>query len=113
MDRLRATRPCSPKRSGSAELARRRSTPVPSGVPILFSRMSYNEPLITLFLLLCAVAWLRRGSGRERRVLLGVAVIGLLLVSWPPAEWVLSRPLESPYHPFRPAARPGAIVVLG
>ena len=75
--------------------------------------MSYNEPLITLFLLLCAVAWLRRSSGRERRVLLGVAVIGLLLVSWPPAEWVLSRPLESPYRLFRPAARPGAIVVLG
>lgn len=75
--------------------------------------MSYTEPLITLFLVLCAVAWLRRGSDRQRRVLLGVAVFGLLLVSWPPAEWVLSRPLESRYQPFRPAARPGAIVVLG
>src|SRR5262249_10515819 len=37
-----------------------------------------------------------------------------LVLSWPPAEWVISRPLEGwyPIQPFRPQAGLDAIVVL-
>jgi uncharacterized SAM-binding protein YcdF (DUF218 family) len=42
-----------------------------------------------------------------------LAVIGSLLISWPPFDWLLSRPLEAPYpvRPFKPATAE-AIVVL-
>jgi uncharacterized SAM-binding protein YcdF (DUF218 family) len=47
--------------------------------------------------------------------MLAIGVAGLFLISWPPAEWLLSRPLEGAYpvRPFRPAVKPAALVVLG
>ncbi len=47
-------------------------------------------------------------------MLASAAVCGLFLLSWPPAAWLFSRPLEAPY-PIRPfAASPGlqALVVF-
>jgi uncharacterized SAM-binding protein YcdF (DUF218 family) len=77
--------------------------------------MSYAEPLLLLLLAFSVIAWLRlRESSKEKRML-GWALLGLFLLSWPPAEWLFSRPLEFPY-PIRPfQAVPGlqAIVVLG
>jgi uncharacterized SAM-binding protein YcdF (DUF218 family) len=70
---------------------------------------SYTQPLLaTLSLLaLAALVW--------RKPRLGwAALIGFFLVSWPPVEWLLSRPLEAPY-PVRPVQIPAgvqAIVVL-
>ena len=60
------------------------------------------------------VGWMRF-SGGNRRAILTLGLLGLFLVSWPPAEWLFSRPLESPYpvRPFRTPTLPQAIVVLG
>ncbi len=76
--------------------------------------MTYTEPLITL---LCAIAVL--GLFRLRRQhqgywLVVLGVLGLLLISWPPVDWLLSRPLEM-WYPIRayPTAPAEAIVVLG
>jgi uncharacterized SAM-binding protein YcdF (DUF218 family) len=78
-----------------------------------FPSMTYTEPLITV---VCAIAVL--GLFRFRRrggfwlTLLGV--LGLVLISWPPVDWLLSRPLEI-WYPVRayPPAPAEAIVVLG
>lgn len=53
----------------------------------------------------------QRRHGRSPVPLLGV--LGLLLLSWPPVDWLLSRPLEAwyPLHAF-PAGQSQAIVVL-
>jgi uncharacterized SAM-binding protein YcdF (DUF218 family) len=76
--------------------------------------MSYIKPLLTVFLLVCVIGWVRLGKG-SRRNILTVGLLGLFLVSWPPAEWVFSRILEWPYplQPFKPEIPPQAIVVLG
>jgi uncharacterized SAM-binding protein YcdF (DUF218 family) len=56
--------------------------------------------------------WIRRDS--HRPVLMTLALIGILLVSWPPADWLLSRPLEMPYGQLMPEDRKAqAIVVPG
>lgn len=74
--------------------------------------MSYTEPLITAFLIICVWAGVRRRKGRK---LLLAGLAGLCIISWPPAEWIVSRPLEAPYpvRPFRSTLQPQAIVVLG
>ncbi|HJT86280.1 MAG TPA: ElyC/SanA/YdcF family protein [Bryobacteraceae bacterium] len=73
--------------------------------------MTYTEPLLTIF---CAIAFL--GLWRLRRArgawvaMLGVA--GLFLLSWPPADWVFSRPLEM-WYPARPfGATPVQAIVV-
>jgi uncharacterized SAM-binding protein YcdF (DUF218 family) len=57
--------------------------------------MTYTEPLI---LLVCCLAMggvlLTRGRGR-RIALAGP--VAMLLLSWPPVDWLLSRPLEARY----------------
>ncbi len=83
--------------------------------PILaFSQFSwlpstYTQPLLAI-LSIIALA----GLGFRKRSVERVALAGFLLVSWPPAEWLLSRPLEAPYpvRPFRCPAGVQAIVVL-
>jgi len=74
--------------------------------------MTYIEPLLAMFLFLAvvALAFLR---GDKRNILLTLGILGLFIVSWPPADWVLSRPLEARY-PVRPFASESvqAIVVL-
>src|ERR1035438_4939139 len=74
--------------------------------------MTYTEPLLAMFLLvaLVALAFLRSA---KRNMVLTFGIIGLFAVSWPPADWLLSRPLEARY-PVRPFASTPvqAIVVL-
>lgn len=76
-------------------------------------RLQYTEPLLLLFCLIGLVGWLRvrRSKGS---VLVGLGLLGFFVCSWPPFDWLLSRPLEIwyPKRPFDPSARPQAIVVL-
>lgn len=74
--------------------------------------MSYVQPLLLVFLVFGALGLLRlrktRGSG-----LIAFSLGGLFLVSWPPVDWLLSRPLEARYGGLTPALDQGqAIVVL-
>lgn len=75
--------------------------------------MTYTEPLLTLMLALCWIGvWFLKPT--RVRGFLSVSLLATSLLSWPPCEYLLSRPLESGY-PLRPfAAPPGldAIVVL-
>jgi uncharacterized SAM-binding protein YcdF (DUF218 family) len=70
--------------------------------------MSYTQPLILIFVAIAAVGLLRR-----RGAITTIGVVGLLLVSWPPVDWLLARPLEARY-PVRlfPASPAQAIVLL-
>ena len=74
--------------------------------------MTYIQPLILLFsaVVLVGLARLRRCKGA---LLPTLGAVALLLLAWPPAAWVLSRPLEARY-PLRPPQPEGAqaIVVL-
>jgi uncharacterized SAM-binding protein YcdF (DUF218 family) len=74
--------------------------------------MTYTEPLLAVFLFL-AIAALVLLRWHKRNMLLTLGIIGLFFVSWPPADWLLSRPLEARY-PVRPFASTPvqAIVVL-
>lgn len=73
---------------------------------------SYNEPLLSVIFILGLIGVFLLPKCRGKK-LIAIAVFGLLLVAWPPMEWLLSRPLEAGY-PIRPLP-PGpadAIVVL-
>jgi uncharacterized SAM-binding protein YcdF (DUF218 family) len=76
--------------------------------------MTYTQPLLLVFLAIATIGllWSPRSNGK-RLVIAGVA--GIFLTSWPPADWLFSRPLEGQYpvRPFKPASPPQAIVVLG
>jgi len=74
--------------------------------------MTYVQPLVLVFL---GIAFIGIARARRRKKL-GVAflgVLGLFLLSWPPVDYLLSRPLEARY-PIRamPAQPADAIVVL-
>ncbi len=76
-------------------------------------KLTYTEPLLALFFLLVfAAMW--RLFRHNRRGLLWLTVAALVLLSWPPADWLFSRPLEAryPVRPFSSAQPPQAIVVL-
>ena len=77
--------------------------------------MHYVEPLLLLFLAVGAAAWTGILNSPTRKRILGLSLLGLFLLSWPPAEWLFSRPLESryPVRPFQSVAGVEAIVVLG
>lgn len=74
--------------------------------------MTYTQPLILLFatVALLGLVRLRHCKGS---LISTLGVLGLLLLSWPPLDWLLSRPLEAryPVRPFQPTAAQ-AIVVL-
>ncbi len=74
--------------------------------------MSYQEPLLSLILLLGLLGTIRLPKSRGK-TLVAAALVGLVLVSWPPMDWLFSRPLEIwyPIRPFPPAPA-DAIVVL-
>lgn len=74
--------------------------------------MTYTRPLILLFSIV-AIAGLWRLRHCKGSLIARLAVIGLVLLSWPPIDWLLSRPLEARY-PVRPyqTADVQAIVVL-
>jgi uncharacterized SAM-binding protein YcdF (DUF218 family) len=70
--------------------------------------MTYTEPLILVFVLIALAGLVRR-----RLALATVGVLGLLLASWPPVDWLLARPLEARYSDrLVPASPAQAIVVL-
>ena len=70
--------------------------------------MTYTEPLILVFVLIALAGLVLR-----RRALAAIGILGLLLVSWPPVDWLLARPLEAQYSGrLLPASPAQAIVVL-
>jgi uncharacterized SAM-binding protein YcdF (DUF218 family) len=75
--------------------------------------VTYTQPLLTIFLLLTLAAFLA-GPGRRRKLLATAGLGGLFLISWPPADWLLSRPLEARYgvRPFEAHPELQAIVVF-
>jgi uncharacterized SAM-binding protein YcdF (DUF218 family) len=74
--------------------------------------MTYTQPLM-LVLLMFTVIGLVCARRRRTSYVLGWAVFSLFLLTWPPVDWLLSRPLESRY-PIQalPRAPADAIVVL-
>jgi uncharacterized SAM-binding protein YcdF (DUF218 family) len=75
--------------------------------------MTYTQPLLLIFLAIAVVGLVRMRRGKRTR-LPELGLLLLILVSWPPADWLLSRPLEWEYPPvpFDPPAGVQAIVVL-
>jgi uncharacterized SAM-binding protein YcdF (DUF218 family) len=70
--------------------------------------VTYTEPLILVFVLIALAGLLRR-----RRVLATTGVLALLLLSWPPIDWLVALPLEARYSGrLLPASPAQAIVVL-
>jgi uncharacterized SAM-binding protein YcdF (DUF218 family) len=74
--------------------------------------VTYTQPLILVFGLLAVIGLVRLRKCKGILLLLS-AVVGFLLLSWPPFDWLVSRPLEAryPVRPFQPAPAE-AIVVL-
>lgn len=74
--------------------------------------MNYAEPLLSLVFLMGLAGALRLPKCKGRPLVAG-GLFGLLLVAWPPLDWVFSRPLEMafPVRPF-PESSADAIVVL-
>ena len=76
--------------------------------------MTYIQPLLVLFIAIAVSGLLMVQAGKGKYLAM-VGVLGLVLISWPPADWLAGYPLEARY-PVRPfVAPPGleAIVVLG
>ena len=74
--------------------------------------MTYVQPLLLVCLLIAFAGWFRirktRGAG-----LVAIGLGGLFLVSWPPVDWLLSRPLVARYAPNTgPMESAQSIVVL-
>ncbi len=76
--------------------------------------LSYTQPLLFLFFIVTGVGLVRLPRSKGKR-LVCCGVAGLFLVSWPPADWLFSRPLvaQYPVRPFAPATPLQALVVLG
>ena len=74
--------------------------------------MTYVNVLVLLFSIV-ALAGLARLPRSKQLIVPVLAVLCILLVAWPPVDWLLSRPLEMgyPVQPFPPAPAE-AIVVL-
>ena len=75
--------------------------------------MTYTKPLLLLFSCV-AVAGLLRVRNCRRKLLLVCGMVSLLLLCWPPVDWLLARPLEA-WYPVQPPPQepaPQAIVVL-
>jgi uncharacterized SAM-binding protein YcdF (DUF218 family) len=74
---------------------------------------TYTQPLILLASIVALIGLARVKPGRGRMLALA-GVLGFLLISWPPMDWLLSRPLEMhyPVRRFTPGPELQAIVVL-
>ncbi len=70
---------------------------------------SYMQPLLAVCSMTGMVGMIRR-----KPALMRAAIAGFALLSWPPLEWLLSRPLEAwyPVEAFHSAADVQAVVVL-
>ena len=94
---------------------RRRGTPGGGGTTLCQNtgEMSYMEPLILLCSTVALTGLFRLWSDKRSRLPTAAVAVWLLL-SWPPVDWLLSRPLVAryPVQPFRTSASPQAIVVL-
>jgi uncharacterized SAM-binding protein YcdF (DUF218 family) len=56
--------------------------------------VTYIQPLLLIFLVIAFAGWLRvRKNSGAGLVVIGLAA--LFLISWPPVDWMLSRPLET------------------
>ena len=66
--------------------------------------MTYVQPLLLTFLLIAALGLFRLRKG-GRILLPALGLVGLFLLSWPPAAWLFSRPLEA-WYPERPFFAP-------
>lgn len=77
--------------------------------------MTYTEPLLFVFLTIAFLGAFRWRRRKQARWVLLVGLAGLFAVSWPPLNWLYSRPLESSYpvRPFQPSPDVQVIVVLG
>ena len=75
--------------------------------------MRYIEPLLALTCLLTLAGWIGVRRHKSSR-LVELGLLGFFIVSWPPIDWLISRPLEISYpiQPFDPSSHPEAIVVL-
>ena len=76
--------------------------------------MTYVQPLLLVLLALelAGLVIVRQPKGRYLAL---AGVLGLVLISWPPVDWLLAQPLQATY-PVRPFVAPRdlqAIVVLG
>lgn len=67
--------------------------------------MTYTQPLIVFFLCIALVGLLRLRHCRGKWLAIA-GVMGLFVVSWPPVDWLLSRPLEARYPVRPPPASP-------
>jgi uncharacterized SAM-binding protein YcdF (DUF218 family) len=75
--------------------------------------VTYTEPLTALTLALLWIGIFRLPPSRPKRFL-AMSLLLASLLTWPPFEYILSRPLESryPLRPFRATPGLDAIVVL-
>jgi uncharacterized SAM-binding protein YcdF (DUF218 family) len=92
-----------------APMARALMVAAPS---VIIIAMTYIQPLLFLFLLIAVIGVVRLRHNKSSRLPI-VGILGLVLLSWPPVDWLLSRPLEARYsiRPY-PSAPAQAIVVL-
>jgi uncharacterized SAM-binding protein YcdF (DUF218 family) len=77
--------------------------------------VTYTEPLLTVFLAvsLAGCFFVTDRTNRRACRLLATGLTALFLLSWQPADWLFSRPLEWTYrNTFRPERPAQAIVVL-
>ena len=75
--------------------------------------MTYIQPLLSIWLLLIAAGLLPLGRRGRRPWLAWLGLAGLFVTAWPPAAWLLARPLEAWYSPVpSPDFSAQAIVVL-
>ena len=74
--------------------------------------ITYQQLLLLLFLACAAAGVIRLRHCKGKRFLI-CALVGLFLFTWPPVEWLISRPLEG-WYPIRPLppSEADAIVVL-
>ena len=74
--------------------------------------MDYTAPLLSIVFILGLMGAVRLPACKGKKLVLA-ALAGLVLVSWPPFDWLFSRPLEI-WYPIRPApiSPADAIVVL-
>jgi uncharacterized SAM-binding protein YcdF (DUF218 family) len=74
--------------------------------------MTYLQPLMLVFLIITFIGLMVMRRAKKTWLAV-VGVVGLFLLSWPPVDWLLSRPLEARY-PVRalPPEQVEAIVVV-
>jgi uncharacterized SAM-binding protein YcdF (DUF218 family) len=75
--------------------------------------MTYTQPLLLLFSLAALIGLARVWHCRRKGLLLA-GLAGIILCTWPPVDWLLSRPFDGryPLRPFRPTPGLQAIVVF-